>query len=230
MNVPSQINGMQVVQCCATSTRGSTAGLFNLKETGLIPAVTNVAICRAPNGIGYWTMFCSRDWTCVTTEFGDTLLDAQLAADRRSAIDIQWYYPEVSAARLLPVAQKYLAYSIIVGIMSPAPGIVLAILAIPTPFPSLLASIGTVISVVLSTGAGIAAIAATLAIWFLVGYVGIKQGGWLYGVLHFLLVIVLTPMLLVGPFVIPHLLASDFQRRREWEERHRGAGTPSAVS
>lgn len=214
MNIPTRINDMEVVQYGATANREFRPGRFVWKETDPAQAVVNVAICRSPNGIGYWTTFCADDWTCITAEFGDTLLAAQLAADCRSENDIEWRYPGFAAERFIPIAQKYLALSIVASILISIIGF------LPVVGPPIATGTGIV--------TGVVSVACLLMIWGLVGYVGVKAGGWLYGILHFLLVVLLTPILLVGPFIIPHLLASDLTRRREWEEERRNPSTSPA--
>ena len=215
MNVPKQINDLEVVQFGAPSTGGAAVGRFVLSEAGPSRTAMNVAICRPPDQSGYWTMFCSHDWTCIKAEFGETLLDAQLIADAKSDTDIEWCYPEITAASLFPTAQRYLAYSIITLIVA--------------PFTIALPHVGIPIAIIVSITAAIVAVASTVAIWLLVAYVGIKTGGWLYGTFHFLLAVGLTPVALVGPFFIPHLLTSDFNRWREWEEEQRDqTATPAA--
>ena len=212
MNMPKHINGMEVVQCGMPSARGLATGPSVMDETGSVQTVTNVAICRRPNQIGYCVVFCLPDWTCVTTEFDDTLFDAQLSADNKFDTDIQWHYPEFAVARYFPIAQKYLAFSIIVGILLPALDTV--------------GFVGPLLLAIAAIAAGILFLVSLSAIWLLVGYIGIRKAGWLYGSCHLLLVILLTPAGLLGPLLIPYLITSDLSRWREWEEDQRN---PSRV-
>ncbi|MBN1590120.1 MAG: hypothetical protein JW888_11440 [Pirellulales bacterium] len=57
----------------------------------------------------------------------------------------------------------------------------------------------------------------TVALWYLVWRNATQAGGRLYGIMHLFLVVLLTPVALVGLFTIPSLVFSDISRWQDWE-------------
>lgn len=221
MNVPRQINGMAVIEYATLSDSASTNGNFPTEDGKSPHQVQHVAICRAPEQQGFYTTFCTADWEHVASEFNETLLSARLAPHRKFEDDVEWQLPGYSAAKFFSVAQRCIIYAIVAAIFLTVvrrlPGV--ARLLENSPMLNIIWSIiATTI------------VASTLAIWLLVAYIASKSGGWLYGLMHFALVILLTPVCFVGLFVIPSLVMGDLSRWHDWtESQHNRVTTNTAL-
>ena len=215
MNVPRQINGMTVIEHATFAASRMPSGDVPPEIGPSLQRVRHVAICDSGDRRGYRTIFCNDDWDAVTSEFNETLLSARLAPHREFGEDIEWQIPGYSIAKFFAVAHKYIAYSIIASVLLAA-----------------LRRLDLVNSLVVNI-AGLAVLTTftifMLTIWVLVGYVATKSGGWLYGLMHMALVVLLTPVCLVGLFTIPSLVMDDVWRWHNWTESQPNPNTTATA-
>lgn len=225
MRVPEQLSGMPIIQYGVD--RGGT-------ELGSSHQRRFVAICRCDDPAGYVVHLCDGEWRVTSADFFPQYEPAAQRAVELSESSFDWQFPDLSVWNWIMGAERLMYVALFVLLVG---GLALMVpkhspwtfLLVPEfiDSPSAIKAVGVVIAL-----AYILLWIAIVAIWVLVGYFGLRVGGWKYGIGHLLIVIVFTPTLLLGPILVPRLMLRDVIRWREADEKQRcgsnteGPGAP----
>ncbi|MFO0914061.1 MAG: hypothetical protein U0795_13970 [Pirellulales bacterium] len=225
MRVPEQLSGSPILQY------GVDLGRCEIGSTDLR---RYVAICRSADPLGYLVHSCDRDWQVMESEFFPAYETATQRAVELAEGSFDWQFPDLPVWNWILLAERGMYGALAVLVTSTLGQLTVRYASWPTRLMVPDSADWLVIARMLAVLSAIACVAlaiSVVAIWLLVGYFAFQVGSWKYGIGHLIIVVFFTPVFLLGPILVPRMVARDVLRWREADELKRcGAPADSADS